>query len=97
MSNNQYMTKGVNARLDFYMDWRDWLEDGDSISTSTWTISPTGLDKGTDEENALLSDEGIRGVWLEGGTVDEIYKVVNRITTAQGRIEEKNFWVTIKN
>jgi len=85
----QTFTKDPNANLDYTIDWAAWL-DGDTIDTSDWTV-PTGLTK-TDETNDTTSAT----VWLSGGAVGARYSVVNRITTAEGRTEDRTLTIVVK-
>jgi hypothetical protein len=78
--------KGVNEKLDYEIDWGPRLRDSnppDNISASAWTV-PGGLTS----SNPTFSTKKTK-IWLEGGTLNAEYSVVNRITTATGRILEQ--------
>lgn len=81
--------KDPDAVLDYGCDWSDWL-DGDTLSTSSWTIAPAGLTKVSDSLTATTTT-----VWLSGGTVSTVYTVTNRIVTAGGRTEDRSFEVVV--
>jgi hypothetical protein len=78
----------VNARLqdpaetlDHNLDWTAWMgASGDTIASSTWTISPAG---------PVLSGQAVAGLvttcLVAGVTLAAIYRLQNTITTAQGR------------
>lgn len=85
--------KDPDANKDYGFDWiaENWLNDGETITASAWTITPSGLTKGTEE-----SSNSITKVWLSGGTVGVTYAVTNKITTSDGRIEEKTLYITIE-
>lgn len=87
MSKTYY--KDPDAKLDYKIDWSDWL-DGDTISTSTWIV-PSGI-----TEESSTNTNTTTTIWLSGGTHAVKYKVVNRITTAAGRIEDRSFHVKIQ-
>jgi len=73
--------------LDFSMDWTDQLDlttPADTISTTTWTV-PAGLTAG-----AQYQASGIATTWLSGGTAGTDYTLTCRITTAAGRVIERN-------
>jgi hypothetical protein len=74
-------TKDPDAKLDFPIDWTDWLG-ADTITASTWIV-PAGLVK---ESEVTQADETT--VWVSGGTDGAVYVITNRITTAQGRVNE---------
>ena len=82
--------KDPEAKLDYGFDWSDWL-DGDTLNGSTWVV-PTGL---TEVSNNYSNT--ITAIWLSGGTLGETYKVVNRITTAGGRQDDRTLTVIIRN
>ena len=81
--------KDPDAKLDYGFDWVDWL-DGDTINGSTWSV-PDGL-----TEVSKNYTNTITAVWLEGGTLGEVYKVVNSITTAGGREDDRTLTVIMK-
>lgn len=56
-----------------------WLADGETISTSTWTV-PTGITKDSESET-----DDTTTIWLSGGTHGTDYDLVNEIVTSAGR------------
>jgi hypothetical protein len=86
----QIFSKDPDAKLDYGFDWSPWLESGETISTSAWTV-PTGL---TDSDESYDGDS--TKIWLSGGTVDEDYIVANKIITSDGRIDERSFKVMVR-
>jgi hypothetical protein len=81
--------KDPNSRTDFTVDWAGWLADGEQLATSDWTV-PTGIT--TDDET---HDATTATIWLTGGTLGDVYQVVNRIETDQGRIDERTMRIHI--
>ena len=84
-------TKDPDARLDYRVDWTLWLEDAETISTSEWIV-PAGLTK-VDESNATKTAT----VWLTGGTVGQTYRVTNRVTTNQNRIDDRSIQIDVRD
>lgn len=82
--------KDPDATLDYSIDWTNWLE-GDQITDSQWTV-PVGLT----EPRSPVNDGSIVTVWLAGGTVGEVYSVLNRVTTVAGRIDDRTLTFTIQ-
>jgi len=82
--------KDPSAILDYSIDWSLWL-DGDTIQTSSWTV-PQGLTKASETNNSTTAT-----VWLSGGTVDQTYTVTNRITTANGRTDERSILIKVED
>lgn len=87
-----YETKDPDADLDWEFDWSDWMASGDSIVSSTMTIDgPDGaLVKDSDSFAGTTAT-----IWLSGGTLHQSYSVTNRITTAEGRSDDRTAEFTI--
>ncbi len=85
--------KDPNDFLDYAIDWSQWVPAGDVISTSTWsapaalTLSSMSIGTGTNTSTTY--------VWASGGTVGEVYTVTNRITTNNGRVEDRSIDFTM--
>lgn len=80
--------KDPAATLDYMVDWTDWL-DGDSIASVTWAV-PAGL-----TETDRLNSGQIATIWLSGGAAGEKHKVACRITTAEGRVDERTLDILV--
>jgi hypothetical protein len=83
--------KDPNAKLDYTLDWTDWLVTGDTVSTSVWTV-PSGLTAVSDSNTTTTTT-----IWLSGGTAGKFYTISNRITTLSGRIEDQSFQLRIND
>lgn len=81
--------KDPDARLDYMVDWTSWL-DGDTITNSVWVV-PDGI---TDEADTFTDTTAT--IWLSGGSLGSSYEVVNRITTAAGRIDDRTITIKIR-
>lgn len=85
------LTKDPDSVLDYSVDWAKWLVEEDTIATSTWTV-PAGLTKDSDSHTDTTAT-----VWLSGGgAINTQYEITNRITTTQGRTEDKSFPITMR-
>lgn len=78
-------------------DWHalGFLEPGETISTSTWSI-PAG--SGLTQPAAASNTTTTTTIWLGGGTAnteDTMYRVKNTITTSAGRTEIKSWYVYV--
>ena len=82
--------KDPQAKLDFTVDWSDWLGLNEIIVSSSWS-SPDGL---TIETSGYDSNYAV--VWLSGGTAGTTYRLINTITTnsSPARIDQRT--ITIK-
>jgi len=87
----QTFTKDPAADLDFYVDWSEWLADGETIAQSEFTI-PDGIESHDDGNNDTASV-----VWLSGGSPGRRYRVTNQITTSEDRIDERTLIIEVQN
>lgn len=85
-------TKDPDSRMDFGVDWEDWLESTDAIADSTWLVD--GTDLVVDDGSQFSATKAV--VWLTGGTIGEVYRVTNRITTSEGRLADRSFRIRVK-
>lgn len=69
------ISKDAASILDFSIDLSNLLQTGETINTSSWSV-PTGITQVT----ATNSDE-IATIWLSGGTLNNIYELVNTVVT----------------
>lgn len=85
--------KDPQAKLDYGFDWSssDWLDSGEVISASSWTV-PSGITKDAESFSDTLTT-----IWLTGGTVDTTYLLVNHITTDAGREDDRSVNIVVVN
>lgn len=62
--------KDPAATLDYSVDWTEFLETGEAISASTWTV-PDGI---TQVTTSFTDTKGI--IWLSGGTLGKAMKLL---------------------
>lgn len=90
-------SKDPNARLDYAFDWKplthgregarsDWLGASETIVSHTIIKTPS--------DSAVVVDahteaDGVVTVWLTGGEVGKSVKVTCRITTDEGRTDDR--------
>lgn len=83
--------KDPAARLPYTWNWTPWLaEISDTIDIATVAV-PDGLTA----VDAPVVDGGFVTQRVEGGTLDEAYRMVCRITTVGGLIDERHIDLTI--
>lgn len=86
------IAKDPDADLPYAVDWSAWLDDGETISVSTWDVSDSGMTQSLDS-----IDGATTMVWLAGGTVgSKPYRVTNHIETSNGKEDDRSFFVWIK-
>jgi hypothetical protein len=95
-----YIVKDPQAELDFSLDWSSWMDSGDSIATSTWTvqaISGDGANALDNYQDSINTTDHITTVWLRKGVSGNNYRVTNTMVTANGLKDERYFRVFIKD
>jgi len=83
--------KDPDEKLDFGFDWKTAM-DGDTIASSAWVV-PGGI---TQDTPSPSNDAYTTTIWLSGGTNGTDYDVVNRVTTAGGRVMEASLLVQVR-
>jgi hypothetical protein len=82
--------KDPDATLDYSIEWEQWLPPGDELATSAWSV-PNGLTVVGEQLGWTLAT-----VVVSGGVSGETYEVVNRVTTALGKQDDRSIRLTIK-
>lgn len=82
-------TKDPDAILDWLFDWSEWLADSEAIIASTMTASP-GL-----TVDSSIFGETTATAWISGGLPGQPYTLANRITTDQGRTDERTITIRV--
>ncbi|WP_027949861.1 hypothetical protein [Haliea salexigens] len=83
--------KDPDAVLDYSIDWSAWLVD-DTITTSSWSVTGADSDLTVDSDSKSTT---ATTVWLSGGTLGLTYTVTNRITTGDGRTDDRSIAVDV--
>jgi len=66
-----------DAKIDYPIDWTDYLETGETIASSAWSIEPTGPTIDNDSES-----DGVTVVYVSGLERGKRYRLSNQITTS---------------
>jgi hypothetical protein len=83
--------KDPSASLDYSWDWSLWLaEAGDTIGSATVTV-PDGLTA----VGAPVYGDTVVTQQVSGGDVDGAYRLVCRVTTVKGLVDERSIYLTI--
>lgn len=79
--------KAPGSRVDYTIDWTDWLADGEAITAATWRAAPE------EEGGITLSDAidagPVRGIHAAGGLRGHLYHLICTATTSENRIVER--------
>jgi hypothetical protein len=91
-----YFLKDPGAVLDYTIDWgAEYLAAGELLAASDWSVNP--------DEPGGVSIEGAdfdattTTVKAAGGIAGRLYNLVNRITTANGRIDDRSIVLRVEN
>ena len=80
--------KDPNATLDYSVDWTAWLG-ADTITAVTWVLSG-GLSKVSQSHTPKIAT-----ILVSGGTVGAVETATCRITTAEGRVDDRTITLNI--
>lgn len=86
-----YITKDPDAVLDYIWDWSAWLKPGETLVTR---------DVAVEAGSSVVDSATIVGAtvvaWISGGTLDEDAEVRCRISTNEGRIDDRTVKIKIR-
>lgn len=80
--------KDPDEILLFGINWADYLGT-DTIASSTWIV-PAGVTMVSNSHTDTLAT-----IKLSGGTLGQVYRITNRITTADGETVDKSLDIEI--
>ena len=91
-----FIDKDPGAKLNYTIDWTDWMPTSATISTSTWALQTITGDAAPLVNHATAIDTYKTSVTISGGTAGKIYKVTNTITLNSGLIDKRYFRLNVK-
>lgn len=86
------LTKDPNAILDYVYDWSDWLDENETIDSHQILVERGSVDVDRDERDGAQIT-----VWLSGGNDKDTARVVCRITTSAGRVDDRSLWLRVEH
>ena len=89
-----YIPKDPRAELQYGVDWVDWLDAGDTLTTSSFTIENSDASISL-QRNPILS--GVAYATVSGGTTGTIYTVRCDISTTAGYDDTRRFRIKVEN
>lgn len=92
-----WIAKDPSAQLTYSMEWNQWLATGQSLASTTYTVSTISGDAAplTKEASGISGTQSY--VELSGGTAGELYTVTAEITTDDGATDRRAFRVKVDN
>lgn len=90
--------KDPAAVLEYRFDWTvgGWLAAGEVITSSEIITDPGTVDAPGITVDSDTNDATSATVWLSGGTEWERYEVTNRISTSQGRTDDRTIRIHVQ-
>jgi hypothetical protein len=88
-----HIDKDPNAQINYTWDWTSWLTRSGSTSISTTSVTP---DTGITVVGSPAISSGLVTAVVSGGTLNGSYKLVCRINTNDGLIDERTIVVDVK-
>ncbi len=85
------VTQQPSERLSYTVDYKDFLTDGDNVSSVTSAITPTGLVI----DEVTVADPLIK-FFISSGSAGIKYKLELNVTTADGRVLQDEIIFKIK-
>jgi hypothetical protein len=96
-------SKQPSENLDYDFDWTDWMPLGDNVQSTVMTAD-SGITLGAKEQGEYISDVwtlnpagNIIKQFVSGGTADKDYKITCVMTTLQGRIDEREIRIRVRD
>lgn len=91
-----FLLKDPGAVLDYSIDWgAEYLATSELLASSDWSAVPQEPDGvvvvGSDFDTSTSS------VTVSGGIAGRIYRVVNRVTTDSGRVDERSIVLRVES
>jgi hypothetical protein len=93
-----WIAKDNLATLTYTLDWSDWLQVGEQLTSVTYALQvrandPQPLVKTTD---GYEPTNGTTYITLSAGQVNKVYTVTATITTNQGNTDRRSFRVKVE-
>ena len=90
-SDPSHKEKDSDAVLDYEWTFTDWLSASETITSFSIIASPgITVDSSTNQPDKVIA-------WLSGGTPGQPYEVTCRITTNQGRTDDRTMTIRVIN
>lgn len=88
----QFYVKDPGAVLDYSINWAGgYLQGGETLASSIWTIFPADM-----TQSSAANTTSVASITVSGGAAEQIYQLTNRITTSQGRTDERSITVRVE-
>lgn len=89
-----YLLKAPDATLDYAVDWGTEYLVGDVLQSSGWSVSP--VEPGGATIDSSESDELVATVTVSGGLSGRLYRLINQVVTASGRVDSRSIVLRVE-
>lgn len=88
-----YWDQIQDTRLDYTVDWGNWLPSGDTVVSSHWSVTPTGLSVTSGAHTA----SGLHTGWISpsAGNTGVDYLLVSKIFTSDTRENKQKLRIKV--
>ncbi len=84
--------KDPAAVLDYSINWGGgYLQSGETLSSSIWTIFPADM-----TQSGAGNTASTASITVSGGVAGQLYQLTNRISTSQGRTDERSITIRVE-
>lgn len=91
-----YIDKDTEAKLDYTLDWSNWLQSGVTISSVTYSFDSISGDT-TPITIVSSNDNTTTTAVIDGGTAGNIYTVYAEVTLDNTNKDRRSFRVSVKD
>ena len=88
------LLKDPDAALDYAIDWGAEYLGEDQLAASEWSVAPD--EPGGVTVDGSDFDTAISTVKAGGGSAGKIYRLVNRVTLASGRVDSRSIVLRVE-
>jgi hypothetical protein len=93
-----WISKDLEARLVYSMDWSEWLAQGQTITAVTYTHNS----RANDADPIIIHSSGISGgnvtyANISGGSVGKVYTITAAITTDNAALDRRSFRIKVES
>ena len=88
------LMKDPQAVLDYAIDWSAEYLGEDLLAASQWTVEPD--EPGGVAVEGSNFDTGVATVKASGGLPGRLYKLINQVTMASGRIDQRSIVLRVE-
>lgn len=92
-----YIEKDPAAQLIYTVDWTAWLDTGDHVDSSTFTVGAIAGASNVTIVSSGIQNNKLAYVELAGGTAGHTYTVTNTITTKDAAHDVRRFKLKVVN